>query len=189
MRSSRAYIAEGIVLKRRNAGEADRILTVFTKRFGKIRVIAKGVRRITSRRAGHIEVFSRVVLTLQRYQTMDIVSEAAAITRGTLFEGDMEKVGYAYCMCELVDQLLADRQEHEDVYMLLRDGLEQLQNADDIEAWQMTVSRFVHHLLWKLGFLSISRRLPEDHMRSYVEQITERKLRAWPTLTSQPSTS
>jgi DNA repair protein RecO (recombination protein O) len=189
MRSSRVYIAEGIVLKRRNAGEADRILTVFTKKFGKIRVIAKGVRRITSRRAGHIEVFSRVVLTLRSYQTMDIVSEASAITRGTLFEGNMEKVGYAYCMCELVDQLLADHQEQEDIYMLLTDGLEQLQNASDPALWQTTVSNFVHHLLWKLGFLSITRRLPEDHMQSYVEQITERKLRAWPILTSQPSSS
>src|SRR5260221_14392220 len=89
MSSSRVYTAESIVLKRRNVGEADRILTIFTKRFGKMRVIAKGVRRITSRRAGHIEVFSHVVLTLHAYKNMDIVSKAAAITRGMLFETDI----------------------------------------------------------------------------------------------------
>lgn len=182
MKPSRVYVAEGIVLKRRNVGEADRILTVFTKQYGKIRVIAKGVRRITSRRAGHIEVFTRVVLTLHSYKNMDIVTEAQAITRGTIFETDIARVGYAYCMCELVDQLLAERQEHEDVYFLLRDGLEQLQTKTDPDSWQTAVSNFVHHLLWKLGFLSISRRLPEEEMRSYVEHITERKLRAWPVL-------
>jgi DNA repair protein RecO (recombination protein O) len=80
MKPSRVYVAEGIVLKRRNVGEADRILTVFTKKYGKIRVIAKGVRRITSRRAGHIEVFTRVILTLHSYKNMDIVTEAQAIT-------------------------------------------------------------------------------------------------------------
>jgi DNA repair protein RecO (recombination protein O) len=189
MRPSRVYTAEGIVLKRFNVGEADRILTVFTKRFGKIRVIAKGVRRITSRRAGHIEVFSHVILTLHAYHTMDIVTEAQAITRGTLLDHDAAKVGYAYCMCELVDQLLADRQEHEDVFMLLRDALDQLQKADDSQLWQTTVSNFVHHLLWKLGFLSFSKRLPENGMQSYIENITERKLRAWPILTAQPSVS
>jgi DNA repair protein RecO (recombination protein O) len=183
MRSSRVYTAEGIVLKRHNVGEADRILTVFTKRFGKIRVIAKGVRRITSRRAGHIEVFSRVVLTLHSYKNMDIVSEAQAIMRGTLLEGDAIRQGYAYCMCELVDQLLADHQEHEDVYMLLSDALEKLQVADKAAVSQDIVSNFVHHLLWKLGFLSFSRRLAGGEMRSYIEQITERKLRAWPILT------
>lgn len=179
------YTAEGIVLKRLNVGEADRILTVFTKQFGKIRVIAKGVRRITSRRAGHIEVFSRVVLTLHAYKNLDIVSEAQAITRGMLLEGQGPRMGYAYCMCELVDQLLADHQEHEDVFMLLRDGIEKLQTADDPAVWEDTVSNFVHHLLWKLGFLSFSRRLQNGEMRSYIEQITERKLRAWPVLTVQ----
>ncbi|OGG31369.1 DNA repair protein RecO [Candidatus Gottesmanbacteria bacterium RIFCSPLOWO2_01_FULL_46_9] len=183
MRLSRVYTAEGIVLKRRNVGEADRILTVFTKRFGKIRVIAKGVRRITSRRAGHIEVFSRVILTLHSYKNMDIVSEAQAITRGMLLERDAARLGYAYCMCELVDQLLADHQEHEDVFMLLRDALEKLQTADNQGVSQDVVSNFVHHLLWRLGFLSFSRRLLRSEMRSYIEQITERKLRAWPVLT------
>jgi DNA repair protein RecO (recombination protein O) len=177
------YTAEGIVLKRFNVGEADRILTVFTKNSGKIRVIAKGVRRITSRRAGHIEVFSHVVLTLHSYKNMDIVSEAQAISRGTLFETDETRLAYAYGMCELVDQLLADHQEHEDVFMLLRDGLDQLKKSDKVGEWQTTVTNFAHHLLWKLGFLAISRRLQETEIRSYVEQITERKLRAWPATT------
>ena len=189
MRPVRVYTAEGIVLKRRNVGEADRILTVFTKRLGKIRVIAKGVRRISSRRAGHIEVFSRVVLTLHAHASMDILTEAQAITRGTMFDGDIARVGYAYCMCELVDQLLADRQEHDDVFMLLREGLDALHRTEDTAIWQETVSNFVHHLLWKLGFLSGASRIPENEMRSYVEQITERKLRAWPVLTVTPRVS
>ena len=55
---------EGLIIKRKDFGEADRILTVLTDRFGKISVVAKGVRRITSRRAGNIELLNLVKLHL-----------------------------------------------------------------------------------------------------------------------------
>jgi DNA repair protein RecO (recombination protein O) len=54
MVSGKIYIAEGIILKRRNLGETDRILTVFSRQYGKIKILAKGVRKINSRRSGHI---------------------------------------------------------------------------------------------------------------------------------------
>ena len=59
MRHQRRYSTEAIVLKRSDLGEADRILTLFTPHKGKVHVIAKGVRRITSKRAGHLELLSR----------------------------------------------------------------------------------------------------------------------------------
>ena len=171
------------MLKRVSTGEADRILTVFSRQHGKIKVMAKGVRKTSSRRAGHIEVFSRVMLTLYSGKGMDVVTEASSITRGMLFDMNASRIGYAYSMCELVDQMLADRQEHEDVYMLLSHALDELIAEHSEENWQLIVSHFVHHLLWKLGFLSETRRLPTEEMRSYVEHITERKLRAWRSLT------
>jgi len=62
----KSYKAEGIVIKRKNFGEADRILTVFTKKYGKIKVLAKGVRRITSRRGPNVELFNQVELVLHQ---------------------------------------------------------------------------------------------------------------------------
>lgn len=180
MKLPRVYTAEGIILKRKAIGEADRMMTVFTKKYGKIRVIAKGVRRITSRRAGHIEVFSRVVLTLHGHPPWDIVTEAQAISRGTLFESSATRMGYAYCMCELVDQLLADHQEHEDVYQLLAEGLDSLVQKSTPQEWQEVLTHFIHQLLWILGFLPDKEYLKENHIQSFVERITERKLRTWP---------
>lgn len=181
MRPLHVYTVEGIVLKRRVTGEADRILTVFTKKYGKVRLIAKGVRRITSRRAGHLEVFSHVILSIHAHKGLDVLTEAQAISN-TMFE-DAARVGFAYCMCELVDQLLADHQEHEDVFFLLRDGLQTVRSSQDPIIWERTLSRFVHELLWKLGFLSVSRKLSDKEMQPYIEEITERRLRAWPLLT------
>jgi len=183
MRPFHVYTAEGIVLKRKSVGEADRILTVFTRQFGKIRIIAKGVRRITSRRSGHVEVFSHVVLTIHTHKSLDILTEAQAKSRGTVFESDVGRLGYAYCMCELVDQLLPDRQEHEDVFFLLRDGLLSLESSNNQSEWQHLISRFVHDLLRPLGFLSSTHTLRESEIQSYIEDITERKFRTWPLLT------
>jgi len=188
-RTSRLYTAEGIVLKRKVTGEADRILTLFTRRLGKIRVLAKGIRKIQSRRAGHLEVFNRVAVTLHTHGTLDIVTEASAVSRGTFLSRSPACIAYAYCMCELVDQLLADRQEQEDVYLLLADALAGLEHAQDEEAWSTILSGFIHSLLWSLGFLPEDRRLPAEAIRPYVEEITERKLKTWPLLTVLSGTS
>src|SRR3989344_892201 len=71
---------EGIIIKRKNFGEADRILTVITPYKGKINIIAKGVRRITSRRAGNIELLNKTKLHIFQGQGMGILSEAEAIS-------------------------------------------------------------------------------------------------------------
>ncbi len=182
MKSTRVYTVEGVVLKRRVSGEADRILTVFTKQKGKIRVLAKGIRRIHSRRAGHLEVFSRVILTLHTHGTLDIVSEASSLTHGVFFGDDPVRLAYAYCLAELVDQLLPEAQEHPDIFFLLTEALEKLVRDKEISDLQETTSAFVHELLWSLGFLPSTRSLSSDSMRLYIEHLTERKLRAWPPL-------
>jgi len=99
-----------------------------------------------------------------------------------LIEGDSAGLGYAYCMCELVDQLLADGQEHEDVFFLLKNSLRIVGASKDVEVWQAVMSRYVHELLRNLGFLSASRKLSTDEIKDYIENITERKLHSWPLL-------
>jgi DNA repair protein RecO (recombination protein O) len=183
MKSLHVCQIEGIILKRQNVGEADRFLTVFTKQYGKMRLLAKGVRKISSRRAGHLEVFTHVVLTIHLARTIDIVSEASSICNGSLFDADAIRLGYAYCMCELVDQLLADHQEHEEVFFLLRDGLMGLLKTNTVESYQKVLTGFTHELLWSLGFLPPASQVPANKMREFVEGITERRLRAWPHLT------
>jgi DNA repair protein RecO (recombination protein O) len=183
MTAPRVNKVEGVILKRRNVGEADRILTIFSRQYGKMRVLAKGVRRISSRRAGHLEVFTHVVLTIHMSRTMDMVTEASAIRNGSLFDADAVRLGYAYCMCELVDQLLADHQEHEEVFFLIRDALMGLLKTDTVESYQQILTDFTHELLWRLGFLPQAKQLQVNHMQEFVENITERHLRAWPHLT------
>ena len=68
-RRQRLYRLQGIILRRRDLGEADRLLTVFTRDRGKLNLLAKGVRRAASRKAGHIEPFTYRSCSLQRART------------------------------------------------------------------------------------------------------------------------
>ena len=75
----RVYRTEGIVLRRQDLGEADRLTTVYTLHHGKLRLVAKGVRRLRSRKAGHLEPFTRVALLIARGRELDIITQAETI--------------------------------------------------------------------------------------------------------------
>jgi len=120
MREAKTYKTEGIILKRTNYGEADRILTIFTKHYGKIRVMAKGVRKLSSRKAGSLELFNQSLLFLVKGKNMDLITEAEVVNLFKNWRKDLNKVALAYYFCELVDKLTPDNQPHPLVFELLR---------------------------------------------------------------------
>ncbi|MGH2469188.1 MAG: DNA repair protein RecO, partial [Chloroflexota bacterium] len=69
------YATEAVVLERRDFGEADRLLTLYTPVRGKVRAIAKGSRRTTSRLAGHVELFTHTRVLLASGRNLDIVTQ------------------------------------------------------------------------------------------------------------------
>lgn len=172
--SGKLYKAEGIILSRKNYGETDRIITIFTKEYGKLRAIAKGVRRITSRRGPHLEVFTRAEFMLYKGNTLDSVSEVNPLDTFEHLRSNLKQVGIAYLYCELVSSLLADRQEHSDIYELLRFALVKL---DAGEAVATDSREFTLELLWTLGFLPRNKRLTGAKLEAFVESVTERRLK------------
>ncbi len=169
------YTVEGIVLKRRNAGEADRILTVFTKQLGKIRIIAKGVRKITSRRAPHVEVGNHLILTIHKGKTMDILTEVAPLHAYDGVRHELSRIGAVYYLLELIDALLPEEQPHEEVFTLLSDGLGALENVD-LSRVVVLRDRFATALLKLLGYWEANK-MPEMEVNDRVEQILERRLK------------
>ena len=107
MSADRIYRSEGIVLRRRDQGEADRVLTLCTG-LGKIDVVAKGARKTRSRKAGHIELFSRSSFVIARVKnSWDIVSQAETIRSHQLLRGDLLRGAYARYAIELLDSFFA----------------------------------------------------------------------------------
>lgn len=177
MTVSRSYKTEGIILKRKNIGEADRIVTVFTREYGKLRLIAKGIRKVASRRAPHLEVFTRVRLVVHAGKTLESISEAEPIDIYALVRKDLARVSMAYYLCELTDSLVAEKQEHGEVFDLLSRGLEAL-GGGPIHGIYAVSKKFTLELLWMLGFLPKGKALSGDALQQFIETITERRMKS-----------
>lgn len=147
--SERLYRTEAIVLARLNLGEADRIFTLFTPQYGKLRVIAKGVRKSRSRLGPHLEIFTRCQLNLTRGRDLDVVTSAETVDAYSPLRDDLDVLGHASHMVELVARLTEDRQEQPPVYDLLRGSLRLL--ADGVDPFAVT-RHFEFMLLVTLGY-------------------------------------
>lgn len=170
----RAYKTEGIVIKRISLAEADRIITVYSQKFGKIKIKAKGVRRITSRRSSHIELLNHSVFSLYRGNSLPILTEVEALETFQDLKKDLKKIGLAYHICELVDSLCAENQENSRIFDLLKATLIQVSLMENEE---IIVKKFELELLNLLGFYGIEEKEDFD-AHSFIENILERKLKA-----------
>lgn len=170
------YTAEGIILKRTNFGEADRIITCFTKDHGRVKGVAKGVRRITSRRSPHLEVFNHVIVTLHRGREIDSVMDVYTKKNFIGVRGDWQKTALAFNLIELVERLCPERQEHNYIYNLLLGTLTKLDI--EIELDKTMAQTFTSELLWDLGFLPRNSHMEGDGLDRFVETIIERKLKS-----------
>lgn len=146
---TRLYRVEGVVLRRRDLGEADRILTVFSDRLGKLSAIAKGARRTQSRLAGHLEPFCRTSLLLAKGRNLDIVTQASLIEPFKRLHSSEALIAYAGYFADLIDQFCAEEQENHRAYDLFVETLERLDQGLD----PFVISAFFEfHLLSLMGF-------------------------------------
>lgn len=170
----RTYKTEGIIVKRRNIGEADRLVTVFTKVSGKIHAKAVGVRKIISRRSPHIELLNLSRLTLYQGKGIPIITEADSIFSFSEIKNNLSKVGFAYHICELIDGLCPESQENVSVFNLLKNSLIELKKSDDIIG---ITHSFEIELLTLLGFWPAKRPAQNLNTVFFIENILEKKLK------------
>ncbi len=127
----RSVRVEAVVLRHSDWGEADRLVGLFTRQLGKIRAIAKGVRKMHSRKAGHLEPFTRTSLLLARGRDMFIITQAETIQAHTRLREDLLLVGYASYVIELLDRFTYEEGENRAMYRLLVDTLGRLSTEAD----------------------------------------------------------
>ena len=134
MPQERLYRTEGIVLREMDYGEADRILTILTPE-RKLSVIAKGIRRATSRKAGHLGLFAHANLLIARGRNLDIVTQAESIEEFEGLRQDLLRFTYACYAAELVDRLAQEEEGSAELYRLMLDGLRWFSTVDDLRLW------------------------------------------------------
>lgn len=148
-RRARVYRTEALVLRRSDFGEADRLLTVFTPSYGKIRLVAKGARKPTSRKSGHVELFSHGQYMVAVGRELDILTQAETIEPFLALRSDLLRTTYAYYVAELADAFTAERDENRHIFDLVRDAFGWLCTSDNLSL----VARYYElHLLGLAGF-------------------------------------
>jgi DNA repair protein RecO (recombination protein O) len=149
---ARLYKTEAIVLRSMDLGEADRVLTVLTPRLGKLRVIAKGIRRPRSRLGGGLEPFSDVHLVLAIGRTFDVVTQAALEDPHLGLRNDLHSTAAAWYLVELTDRFCEGSADSHDAFVLLAQGLAALDAAPGEVSREVIARWFELHLLDAMGF-------------------------------------
>ncbi len=133
-------------MRRMNLGEADRIITFITPDHGKLKAVARGVRRIKSRLAGHLELFGDVQLMLARGHNLDVITSARAAQSHLAIADDLERLSQAYLMAEMVDKLVREESVGPGVYRLVHGRIAFLDQSVNPRPNRFLTHQFVHHL-------------------------------------------
>lgn len=120
------YRDHGIALRTHKLGEADRIVTFMTERHGKVRAVAKGVRKTKSKFGARLEPPTHVALQLYEGRELDIVTQAEAVDHFRAIREDLDRLTRAVTMLEAADQLALEREPNPDLYRMLLGALRAL---------------------------------------------------------------
>ncbi len=136
------------MLSRFDLGESDRVLTLITPTGGKLKAIAKGIRKPTSRIGGSLEPFAELTVALARGRTFDVVTQVSVGHAWLQLRDSLESAATAWYLAELADRSLEERHAAEPLYALLRRAYELL----DAGMVPGRVARWYEmHLLDELG--------------------------------------
>ncbi len=146
----RQFRTQAIILSRRDFGEADRLLTLFTPSRGKLRAIAKGARKPSAKISGHVELFARSDCLIHRGRNLDILTQAELLEPYRGLREDLARGAYANYVAELLDRFTADEDEEGDaLFSLLHETLGRIADEQDPP---LAVRLFELRLLDLVGF-------------------------------------
>jgi len=118
---------QGIVLRGFPFGEADRVVVLLSPNHGKVRAVAKGVRKTKSRFGGRLEPFTHVDLVLYEGRNLDTITQVSVIEAYPVLRGDLDRVLAAGTMVEVVDAVTQEDESSIRAFLLLRQGLAALE--------------------------------------------------------------
>jgi len=118
-----------LVLRRRDVGDADRLLTVLTPGEGKLELLAKGVRKTMSHKAGHLEPFMHTQVLVAQARTWDLITEVSTVESFRYLREDLDAIGRGAYVCELVDCFAESGDEARALWDLALFALRELDGA------------------------------------------------------------
>jgi DNA repair protein RecO (recombination protein O) len=150
MADFRSFRASAVVLRHADWGEADRLLTLYTREQGMVRALAKGVRKMTSRKAGHLQPFTSITVQLAKGRDLLIVTQVETVNAFLSLHDDLEKTSYAAYVVELLLRFSYEEEGgNPTIFRLLTETLDRLEKEDD--SW-LAIRYYEMRLLDAVGF-------------------------------------
>jgi len=144
-----SYTVEALVIKRSNFSEKDRLFTLLSPNYGKIRAIGKSVRRPGSRMAGHLELLSHAKVYLARGRNLDIITQVESLSRAPVFGADLSRLSLAFYVSEVVSQLTHEGEENYPLFRLVQETLRELPASLQPA---LLIARFEYQLIGLMGY-------------------------------------
>ena len=123
------YREVGIVLRTMRLGEADKIVTMVTQGRGKVRAVAKGVRKTKSRFGGRLEPLQHVSLQLYEGRSLDTITQVETIDYFRGIREDLDRLTQATTMLEVVDAVVQEGEQNPKLHQMLLGALRTLEAA------------------------------------------------------------
>lgn len=170
--TNKYFSSKGVVLFRKNYSEADRIITIYSDTYGKVRVIAKGVRKPKSRKRGHLEVFSLIKFAASKTRgVLPIITEVETINNFSGVRVDLRKASVAYFLVEVINGIAQEDEENKEIFRLITDVLNKLRDSNNLKTLR---EKFVSDILVAGGFWPRGKKT--DNPDKLLEQVLEKNI-------------
>lgn len=172
---SETYSDRGIVIRSVDSGEADKFVSIISENHGLGSYVARGARRITSRKAPHLDLFNLVRFSVGRGENPRYLNQVESVAFFPGIKKDFAKVGLSLTFAEILSNTLPLDVEDREIYLSLKSFLESLEKTEGKREINRLGRRFGLFLMRHLGYPPP--KSPEtDNLSGYFEALMNRKI-------------
>ncbi len=147
------YRTHGLILKRENRGEADQLLTIFTKDFGKLEILAKAIRKIASKLRAGAGIFYLSEIEFIQGKTYKTLTDALAVNKFQNLRKDLKRLAISYKVSQLFDDLVRGQEKDNKIWQLFSEVFRRLDDLGfKISDLRLVYYYFFWNLLTILGY-------------------------------------
>lgn len=170
-----AFSDVGVIIKVIDFTEADRLVNLVTKDHGLVSLVAKGARRITSKKASHLDLLNLIKFQVVRGRTPQILVQAELIEPYLNLKNNLRMARTSFYLAEILGSLLAPGQEDTELFLSLKNYLSRLNQIESTSQSRQLSTQFQLYLLRHLGFPKPKSGTPESIINHF-EEITGKKI-------------
>lgn len=165
----------GIIIHQVRFGEADKFVRLLSKDHGLVEVIAKGVRKLTSKKSSHLDNLNLVKFQTNRGESPQYLSQVETLNYFGGIKSNLKKVRTCFYLCEVLDHYLMENQPDTELFISFRNFLSVLDKSDD--NYRDLATQFQLYLIDHLGFQVPGDTSPESLIK-FFENLIEREIQS-----------